>query len=89
MDFTGQIKTIGPVNAGTTTQGKPYEDQTIVIEQVNEQYPNSIAISAYNKIAEVQKVKVGDLVKVQYNARAKESKGKWFTSLNLCKIEVI
>jgi hypothetical protein len=32
---------------------------------------------------------VGDLVKVQFNARAKESKGKWFASLNLWKIEVI
>lgn len=88
IEFKGIIKHVStPVVS--RKNDKTYESVTIVIEEQGEQYPSSIAFTALNKPDEVSKCKIGSDVKAIINVQAREWDGKWFTNLNVWKIEVL
>ena len=86
IEFKGIVKHVStPVVS--KKNDKTYESVTIVIEEQGEQYPSSIAFTALNKPDEVSKCKIGSDIKAIINVQAREWDGKWFTNLNVCKIE--
>ena len=88
IEFKGIVKHVStPVVS--KKNDKTYESVTIVIEEQGEQYPSSIAFTALNKPDEVAKCKIGSDVKAIINVQAREWDGKWFTNLNVWKIEVL
>ena len=88
IEFKGIVKHVStPVV--TKKQDKTYESVIIVIEEQGEQYPSSIAFTAVNKPDEVAKCQIGADVKATINVQAREWDGKWFTNLNVWKIEVL
>ena len=88
IEFKGIVKHVStPVVS--KKNDKTYESVTIVIEEQGEQYPSSIAFTALNKPDEVSKCKIGSDVKAIINVQAREWDGKWFTNLNVWKIEVL
>ena len=88
IEFKGIVKHVStPVVS--RKNDKTYESVTIVIEEQGEQYPSSIAFTALNKPDEVAKCKIGSDVKAIINVQAREWDGKWFTNLNVWKIEVL
>ena len=88
IEFKGIVKHVStPVVS--KKNDKTYESVTIVIEEQGEQYSSSIAFTALNKPDEVAKCKIGLDVKATINVQAREWDGKWFTNLNVWKIEVL
>ena len=65
--------------------------QTIVLEEVEGwKYPNTLAIEFFkDKIELLNGLNVGDIVTVDYNTKANESKtqpGRWFNSISAWKL---
>ena len=88
IEFKGIVKHVSTPIVSKKND-KTYESVTIVIEEQGEQYPSSIAFTALNKPEEVAKCQIGSDVKATINVQAREWGGKWFTNLNVWKIEVL
>lgn len=92
MEITGKIKHVSDVQEGTTDKGA-WAKRTIVITENAGQYPNELVLSLFKNGENVDYAKdkftykVDDLVKVEYNTRANEYKGKWYGDNSIWKIE--
>lgn len=75
LKFTGIVVKKYPVEefAAKNDPTKIYKNQSIVIEEDNEQYPNSITIGAFgDAISKFDEVNEGDTVEAVYNVRSRE-----------------
>jgi len=85
LEITGKIVKILPEKSGVSnTSQKEYTIQYFVIVTDDNKYPKNVAFQAYNKnlnILHDQKVKVF------FDIESKEFNGKYFTNLNVWKIE--
>ena len=85
MKITGVIKAI---TEKTIVWQKQIEKLSIVIEEVEWKYPNSLIIDVLgDNVPEVNTYKVWEQVSVEYNAKANEYNGKRYNGLRLWKIE--
>ncbi len=84
MDFTWKITLIWKEEkVGQNDMPK----LTFVVEEVEKQYPSSIAIDLIkDKTKMIEKFAVGDVVTVSMNFRTNEYKGRHFTSINAWKM---
>lgn len=85
MDFKGKITYIGK-------EQKVWQNDlpklTFVVEEVEGEYPSSLAIDLLKeKIELIQNYKVGDVVTVSLNFRAREWKDKRFTNISAWRIQ--
>ena len=85
MKFTGRIEFISPIQL---VGEKQHEKQYFIISDEAGDYPNSLLIEGFNKKEEINKLKVGKIVEVDYNAFVNEYKGKHYCSLSLYKVKV-
>ena len=85
MEFTGKITFIAPEEAiGQNLTPKV----SCVLEEPEGQYPSSMSVDFFKeKIDLIKPYKVGEVVKVQLNFRAREYNGKYFNSISAWKIE--
>ena len=88
QEFTGVVKVITPVQSGQSSKGE-WQKQTFVLEEVEDQYPNSIVFEALNKQTEMAKLQVGATVKALFNIEAKLYQGKYYGANKLYKVEVL
>ena len=85
MKFTGRIEFISPIQLIGEKQN---EKQYFIISDEAGDYPNRLLIEVFNKTEEINKLKVGKIVEVDYNAKVNEYKGKHYCSLSLYKVKV-
>lgn len=89
MEFTGRVTHIGEKE----TFGESFTKVTVRLEEVKDQYPQSLSVDFSNKSLELaEKLVVGDIVTVHLNVRSTESKkeaGKFFNNVSAwrCKVE--
>ena len=84
MKITGVIKAI---TEKTIVWQKQTEKVTIIIEELEGKYPNSLAIDVLGEKVWELKAKVWEQVTAEYNAQANEHNGKRYNGLRLWKIE--
>ena len=84
MKITGVIKAI---TEKTIVWQKQMEKVTIIIEELEGKYPNSLAIDVLGEKVWELKAKVWEQVSVEYNAKANDYNGKRYNGLRLWKIE--
>ena len=87
MKFTGKVTVITPEQCSADGAAKPWVKQTVIIQEEKDQYPQSIAIEAFNKADEVKKIQVGSTCDVYFNVSAKEYQGRYFGSNGLWKFD--
>ena len=85
MKFTGKIEFISPIQLVGEKQN---EKQYFIISDEAGDYPNRLLIEGFNKTNEMNKLKVGQIADVDYNAKVNEYKGKHYCSLSLYKVKV-
>lgn len=85
MNFTGKIKQISPLVSGTSNSGKEWSKQSIWVEEIDKEYPNSMVFEAFNK--PLDGFAVGMIVNIEFNAKGSEYNGKLYNSLSIWKIE--
>ena len=84
LELKGTIKTIEDTIEGLNKQGQPWQKMTYTID-TGEQYDNIVAFEIFSqdKVEQFRKYnQVGDTVKVQFNVKCNEWKGKYFTTLS-------
>lgn len=80
LKFTGIVVEIRPLQQfpSNTDPSKIYRKQEIIVEEDDEQYPNSILLEVFDKLEKLDGIAVGDNIEVVYNTRARawEKNGK-------------
>ena len=88
MEVNGKVVHKLTKETGTSKAGTDWQKQVFVVE-TDGQYPKKIAITAFGKAVEYsEKLKAGDMVKVQLDLDSREYEGKWYTNINAWRIEV-
>ena len=91
ITFTGRVTALGRIEEGTNKQGTAWKYQQVVIEELGEQYPNSIAPKLWND--KVGSVAEGDLATFTIDCRARAFTDRitqvtrWTNDLRVWKVE--
>ena len=86
MEFTGKVIHVSGVDNGISKKsGNQWQKQTIVIEELNQKYPMSIAVSLLNEQL-INTVSVGEIVTVFISFLATQYNGKYFNNISAWKI---
>ena len=89
MELTGRVIDVLPTEKGTSAAGKEWQKLTFAIE-VQDNYPYTVAFEVFgDEKVNAFNNKIGDEVKVAFNLKSNEWKGKYFTSASAWKIETI
>lgn len=80
----GILKEVTPSASGTTAQGTPWQKCDVIVEVQEGQYNTTYCFTAFNKDITIP---VGSTVVCDFYVKSNPYNGKWFTNLNLYKIE--
>jgi len=86
MEIKGKVTHVLEPVTGTSEKGD-WKKQTIVILEDKEQYPKSIAFDVFND--KVTAPNVGDSITAAINLDSREYNGKWYTNVNVWKLDII
>ncbi|TAE81382.1 MAG: DUF3127 domain-containing protein [Bacteroidetes bacterium] len=87
LDITGKIIQKLNKTEGVSKAGKAWSKQEFVIE-TQETYPKKVMISTMNeKVNELERYNVGDVVTASLNLESREYNGRWYTDARAWKIQ--
>ena len=87
LDITGKIVQKMNKTEGISKAGKPWSKQEFVIE-TQETYPRKVMISTMNeKVNDLERFNVGDLITASLNIESREYNGRWYTDARAWKIQ--
>ncbi len=87
LDITGRIIQKMNKTEGISKAGKPWSKQEFVIE-TQETYPRKVCLSVMNdKVNELEKFNVGDMITAGLNIESREYNGRWYTDVRAWKID--
>ena len=81
MEITGRIKTVLPLQSGTSQRG-PWSKAIIVIEYQSGNYTNILALENMSKAAEFAALPVGAEFKFWFDPVSREHQGRYYTQCN-------
>ena len=81
MEITGRIKTVLPIQQGTSQRG-PWSKAIIVIEYQSGNYTNILALENMGKAAEFAALPVGAEFKFWFDPVSREHQGRYYTQCN-------
>lgn len=81
MEITGRIKTVLPLQSGTSQRG-PWSKAIIVIEYQSGNYTNTLALENMGKAAEFAALPVGAEFKFWFDPVSREHQGRYYTQCN-------
>lgn len=81
MEITGRIKTVLPLQSGTSQRG-PWSKAIIVIEYQSGNYTNILALENMGKAAEFAALPVGAEFKFWFDPVSREHQGRYYTQCN-------
>lgn len=90
MIINGKITGILPVLTGTTESGKEWKKQTVVVEEKDGDFSNSIAITFFGEdgVQKASVLSVGDRVEITAKVSSREFGNSWFTDVTLRTLKV-
>ena len=84
--ISGKIKSILPLENGTTKAGKEWKKQSIVID-TGDQYNPDVCLTLFgDKIGLLKNYKVGSNITCSINISSREFNGKWYHNLDCWSI---
>ena len=88
LEIEGKVLLILPEQSGTSAAGKAWVKQELVIE-TEDQFPKKVCVAGMgDKIVPVIKsLTVGQKVTVHINVESKEFNGRWFSNINVWRID--
>jgi hypothetical protein len=87
-EIEGVVISLLEPKSGTSAGGKEWKNRVFVIETESE-YPKKCAFTGMGKILDyVDKLIIGQKVKVYFNPESREWESRWFTDNKAWKIEV-
>ena len=88
LTLEGRISAKLAPQSGQSARGA-WARQDFILEYPDGNFTSSACFTAWgqDKVAELDKFRVGDPVKVSFNVRAREYSGRWYNDLRIWKIE--
>jgi hypothetical protein len=87
MQIKGKVIVVSPLETGHSN-GKDWEKQNIVIEEIEGSYPKKIALQSFGKIVDTTKnLKIGQIITAHINIDSREYNSKWYTNVGVWKID--
>jgi len=85
MEITAKVITVLPIESGTSRSGNAWQKRNFVVE-TSEQYPKKICFQLFgDKVNDCPAV--GNEVKVFFDIESREYNSRWYTQLNVWKVE--
>lgn len=84
FQIEGILREITPVQSGTSAQGNSWQRCEAIVEAQDGQYVTTYVFTVFNKDITIP---VGSTVVVDFYIKSQNYNGKWFTNLNLFKME--
>ncbi len=86
MEITGRIIQKLDLQKGTSAKGE-WKKQEFIVE-TNDKFPKKVCISGWaEKVDDLNRYNINDMVKVSVNVESREYNGKWYTDVRFWKIE--
>jgi hypothetical protein len=92
FEITGQLVKLLDVEKGVSKANKEWQKQCFIIEVIDGEHTNQYCFEVFGteKVENLSKYqKVGDELKVSFNIKSNEWKGKYYTSLSAWRIDNI
>ena len=86
MEIKGKLQIILALTEGQGKNG-PWKKQDFVIETMDN-YPKKICMNVWgDKVDELKKYKIGDVITCSLDISSREYNGKWYTDIRAWKIQ--
>ncbi len=87
LELEGRISRKEAKQNGQSARG-PWVKQDFILEYQDGNFPAEVCFTSFgnDKVAELDKFQVGDLVKVSFNLRAREYNGRWYNDVRVWRI---
>jgi Domain of unknown function (DUF3127) len=86
MQLTAKLNQLLPVQTGSGKNGQ-WKKQDIIVE-TDGQYPKKVCISVWGDKIDLEKLKPGNLLKIDFDVESREYNGKWYTDVKAWKIDI-
>jgi hypothetical protein len=86
MQLTAKLIQLLPLQTGSGKNGG-WKKQDIIVE-TSGQYPKKVCISLWGDKIDNNKLKVGNLLKIDFDIESREYNSRWYTDVKAWKIEV-
>ncbi len=86
MQLTAKLVQLLPLQTGTGKNGE-WKKQDIIVE-TSGQYPKKVCVSVWGDKIGSNKLKVGSLLKIDFDVESREYNSRWYTDVKAWKIEV-
>ena len=90
LELEGRITQKLPVQQGTSARGA-WAKQEFIFEYQEGNFPTSLCMNVWgaDKVSELEKLQVGDKVKISFNLSSREYNGRWYTDVRAWRIEPV
>ena len=87
LEIEGTLRQKLAAQSGTSARGA-WSKQEFILEYPDGNFTAQVCFTAFGteKVAELDKFQVGDLVKVSFNLRAREYNGRWYNDVRVWRI---
>ena len=87
LELEGRISRKEARQSGQSARGS-WVKQDFILEYQDGSFPAEVCFTSFGneKVAELDKFQVGDLVKVSFNLRAREYNGRWYNDVRVWRI---
>lgn len=85
MEFQGTVFRIMPETRGTSARGE-WQRQEVIFETMDGQYARKVAVTFFNKPADVQALSEGSTYNVSVNIESREYNGRWYTDVRAWRV---
>ena len=88
MELEGRIVRKLNVQTGTSARGA-WSKQEFIFEYKEGNFPAQVCMNVWgeDKVKELDRIQVGDQVKVSFNLSSREYNGRWYTDVRAWRIE--
>lgn len=86
MQLTAKLTQLLPLQTGSGKNGE-WKKQDIIVE-TGGQYPKKICVSVWGDKIDGNKLKPGNMLKIDFDIESREYNSKWYTDVKAWKIEV-
>jgi hypothetical protein len=86
MQLTAKLIQLLPLQTGAGKNGE-WKKQEIIVETAG-QYPKKICISVWGDKIDNNKLKVGNVLKIDFDIESREYNSRWYTDVKAWKVDV-
>lgn len=87
MLLKAKLAQILPIQSGSGKNGE-WKKQDVILETEG-QFPKNIYISIWGDKINESQLKIGNILKIDFDIESRDYNGKWYTDLKAWKIEVV